>query len=484
MRPNILIFMTDQERGDVLDPTHPAITPHADQLAREGVQFRHCYTPAAHCCPSRASFMTGMYPSRHGIFNNVSTPTAINRGVNPGIEMFSEWLGEAGYRLVFTGKWHVSDIENPADRGWEELVITAPAGGQMRFTIEEWRNTPAEEPHPRRHGEIARPGWGNLQLFTTLSDNSTRGYEDHPDYPVIAAACDALPDLAAGEQPWVLYVGPLGPHDPFEVPQKFVDMYDLDDIPLPLSFGDELDDKPAIYQRMREQYWGQLSPDEVRDAIRHYWAYCSMEDAMFGQVLDALEQSGQADNTVVLRLSDHGEYCGDHGLFFKGVPAFREAYHIPAIMRMPGQVAAPGSIVDEFVTLADFAPTFAEIAGASTPDDLSGRSLMPFMRGQTPSGWRDAHYTQFNGVELYYSQRSVMTKDFKYVYNGFDNDELYDLRTDPHEMHNLANDPAYTDIKHELVRKMWRFAAQESDERLFNPYGTVAMAPWGPGDAL
>ena len=97
--------------------------------------------------------------------------------------------------------------------------------------------------------------------------------------------------------------------------------------------------------------------------------------------------------------------------------------------------------------------------------------------------WRDAIHTQFNGVELYYTQRSVTTKEYKYVYNGFDFDELYDLRTDPDELHNVAEQSEYNAVKHELVRKMWQFAAQEEDI-IFNPYGTVGLAPWGPADGL
>jgi arylsulfatase A-like enzyme len=201
-------------------------------------------------------------------------------------------------------------------------------------------------------------------------------------------------------------------------------------------------------------------------------------------VLDALHATGQADDTLVLFLSDHGDYCGAHGLYLKGVPAFREAYHVPCIARWPAGIAAPNRTVDATVTLADFAPTFMELAGIAPPPDLSGRSLVPFLRGTaTPADWPDAFYSQMNGVELYYSQRIVATAEYKYVYNGFDFDELYDLRRDPHELENLADQQEYQEIKHELVRKMWRFAARE-DDIIFNPYGTVALAPWGPADAL
>ncbi|MEM7799320.1 MAG: sulfatase-like hydrolase/transferase [Chloroflexota bacterium] len=481
--PNILIFMSDQEQAKLLDPTHPCHTPHAARLASEGITFRSAYCPAPHCCPSRATFMTGMYPSRHGVFNNVSNPAAISRGLTDGVHTFSEQLQTAGYRLAFSGKWHVTDEENPADRGWQELFTTAGKGSYMHAGLESYRSMERND-QPRQYGQIKRPGWGDIQLFDAYKSGGEKGYEDHKDYRVARAACEALPELAASDRPWVLFVGTIGPHDPFVVPQRFLDLYRIEDIPLPPNFGDAMRDKPAVYQRMRDQYWGQLSETEVKDAIRHYWAYCSMIDAMFGEVLETLEKTGQAENTLVLRTSDHGEYAGAHGLFFKGVPAFREGYHIPAIVRYPAKISAPGGSVDAFVSLADFAPTFLELAGLTPPNNLSGSSLIPFLSGITPTDWRDAHYTQLNGVELYYSQRSVQTQRHKYVYNGFDFDELYDLDKDPHELKNVAADPAYAEIKRHLVKKMWRFAAAEGDERLFNPYGTVALAPWGPGEAL
>jgi arylsulfatase A-like enzyme len=477
--------MTDQEQADVVHPDHPCITPHASRLAEEGVLFRRAYCPTAHCCPSRATFMTGLYPSRRGIYNNVSNPTAIHRALNEGVATFSEALRAGGYNLAYAGKWHVTDAEDPSDRGWEELLVSAGKGSFMHRSQEQWRQQ-AAEPEPegsRGRGQVLRPGWGHYQLYRTLPDTGPNGYEGTRDYRTVQSALEALPRLASRDAPWFLYVGPSGPHDPFFVPERFVKMYDPAKVPLPPSFADTMEDKPRIYQRMRRQFWGQLSEDEVRESIAHYWAYCTMEDAMFGEVLAALDATGQADNTLVLRLSDHGDYCAAHGLYCKGVPAFREAYHIPCIARWPRGIAAPNREVDEHITLADFAPTFMELAGAPVPSDLTGRSFTPFLRGETPSEWPDAFYSQFNGVELYYSQRIVATKEHKYVYNGFDFDELYDLRADPHEMVNLSERPELQGVKRDLVRRMWRFAGRE-DDIIFNPYATVAFAPWGPADAF
>lgn len=486
-RPNILIFMTDQQQAQVTAADHPCQTPNADRLARDGVRFTRTYAPTAHCCPARATFMTGLYPSRHGIFNNVRTRTAINTGLNPDIETFSEKLRDAGYDLTLCGKWHVSAEEDPADRGWRERAVTAAGGTFHSRSIEDWRTGPQSvdtSGGDRPEGHVQRPGWGDFVVYQTLPDGGPKGYEADNDYKVVGAAVDTLHEYGQRDEPWCLFVGPIGPHDPFNVPEKFVRMYDDVEIPLPESYRDTLEDKPRIYQRQRRQLWDQLSEDEVRESIRHYWAYCTMEDALLGEVLDALEATGQAENTLVIFMSDHGEYAGAHGLYLKGVPAFREAYHVPCIMRWPEGIANPDRTVDEFVSLADFAPTFLELADAETPSaPLTGRSLAPFLRDETPADWPDAVYSQLNGVELYYTQRAVTTKEYKYVYNGFDFDELYDLRTDPHEMTNVADDPAYAELKHELVRKMWHFAAEQEDI-IFNPYGTVALAPWGPADGL
>jgi arylsulfatase A-like enzyme len=335
-----------------------------------------------------------------------------------------------------------------------------------------------EESTSRGEGEILRPGYGSNRLYGTDS-----GRRNQHDETAVARGLEMLDSLTTMSQPWCLYVGAIAPHDPYMVAQEYLDLYDLDDVPLPISYADNLKDKPAIYRRMRDTIFGQLTQREVREAIRHFWAYCTYLDDLFGRLLGALEATGQSDNTLVLYCSDHGDYCGDHGLFAKGIPSFQGAYHVPAVMRWPAAISEPGRRVDEFVSLADFAPTFLEVAGVTDDQSFSGESLVPFLQNETPSDWRDEIHTQCNGVELYYTQRSVRTKDTKYVFNGFDWDELYDLRADPHEMRNLADDPAYESVKRDLCRRMWRFALREDDTAI-NPYITVGLAPYGPGEAF
>ncbi len=512
-RPNILIFMPDQQNGATVLPGSGCLTPNLDRFASQGVLFSHAFCPSPHCCPSRASFVSGVYPSEHGVFNNVDTDTSIHDNPYPGVRFFSEALQGAGYQLSYAGKWHVARNQFPEDRGWKDLNPKPKAyqpGGRRQASTWSTARAQMQKHEARRSGEVLRPGWGNLQLYGSYAPKGPKGYEGTADYEIIQRGIEGLQSLAGGSQPWCLMVSNGGGHDPYIVPQNFLDLYRSRGAELPPSFQDTLEDKPRIYQRMRYQYWSQLSDPEVRESITHYWAKLSMQDALFGLLLDALEKTGQAENTIVIYVSDHGDYAGAHGLWAKGVPSFRGGYHIPCIIRWPRGAVRPGRTVDAYVSTVDFAPTILEAAGVEPLTPMSGASLLPWLRAETPANWRDAVFMQLNGVELYYTQRIVMTKQHKYVYNGFDFDELYDLQQDPHEMVNLAfpdvrqsrawmeegtglrnqDDipwpplPAnLAEVRRDLVKRMWKFA-QEHKDQVFNPYLTVAMAPLGPGVEL
>ncbi|MDH7570784.1 MAG: sulfatase-like hydrolase/transferase, partial [Armatimonadota bacterium] len=360
--PNILVVMTDHQRADTALPEHPCITPNLDRLASEGLLFTNTYCPSPHCCPARATFMTGVYPSRHGVWNNICNGQRLSPGVRPDVPLFSQALRAAGYHLAFDGKWHVSVERGPADYGWEEIFVSAAKGETHGVGWDRWRQFQWPDPAaPRRPGQVHRPGWGDYYLYGTLPDDAPPSHDER----VIAHAVEAIPRLAQGGVPWFLFVGLVGPHDPYRVRRRYVERYRLEDVPLPPSYHDDLSDKPRIVQRMRRQYWSQLTEAEVRDAIRHFWAWCTYLDEQFGQVLQALEASGQADDTLVIYTADHGDYLGDHGLFMKGIPCYRGAYQVPCVMRWPNGICNPGRRVDAFVSLADMAPTFVELAGAT-----------------------------------------------------------------------------------------------------------------------
>lgn len=482
-QPNILVFMTDHQRADTLAPWGRAITPNLDRLAQDGLTFTDSYCPAPHCCPSRATFMTGLYPSRHGVWNNICNDWALSRGLNPGVRCWSEDLRDAGYRLGYAGKWHVSVEAGPADYGFSDLGRVSAVKGDVHGCSWEAYDALAAQPPPavpRQEGQLRRPGWGDVQLYRSWDKGTTR---DTHDEQVVDDGLRLLSTLAADKAPWGLFLGCTMPHDPYHVPKQYLDLYRLEDIALPPSFADEMANKPGIVRRIRRSLWGQLSEREVRETIRHYLAMCTWLDELFGEMLAALEATGQADNTLVLYCADHGDYMGDHGLFAKGIPCYRGAYHIPSVVRWPAGLRTPGRRTDAFISLADFAPTFQELAGLSPDPNVTGRSLTPFLRDEVPAGWRDEIHTQCNGVELYYTQRSVTTRDFKYVYNGFDEDELYDLRNDPDELVNQALNPDYEEWVRDGLARIWRFARKEGD-KIPNPYLTVSFAPAGPGLAF
>ena len=481
-KPNLLLVMTDHQRGDTVLPDNPCLTPNLDRLAEQGVRFTDAFCSAPHCCPSRATFWTGHYPSRHGVWNNICNTTALSTGLKPGISVWSDGMAAAGYRMVWSGKWHVSLHETPKDTCWEERHLSGyrymehgiygvdPGWELYRGVAEQG------EPVERPHGSILRPGYGPRRMYGEKDNGNDR------DERTMEIALDALQELTSDSQPWALWVGLIAPHDPYTPPQRLLDLYDPHKVQLPPSFSDELADKPQLYQRMRRQIFDQLSEEETREAIRHYLAYVTHLDERMGQLLEVLDGSRQAEDTLVVYLSDHGDYCGDHGLFAKGIPCFRGCYHIPVVARWPEGIRNPGRDEDAFVSLADFAPTFRELTGLKVAPDLAGDSLVPFFRDETPQDWRDEIHTQCNGVELYVTQRSVSTREWKYVFNGFDYDELYDLQNDPHEMKNLAADSRYDSVKHELVTRMWTYGRRHNDMAISN-YTTVALAPWGPAEA-
>jgi arylsulfatase A-like enzyme len=473
--PNVLIFMTDQQRADsVTDPK--CLTPNLDKFLNQSITFTNTFCPSPHCCPSRASFMSGLYPSQHGVWHNVNVANAISRGLNDGVRLWSEDFAEAGYDMTYSGKWHVSAVENPDDRGWKVYpdinnnYINTPEKAWEKYRLQGYKENKLRAP-----GTIIRNGWAEYSHY---------GEVDNPfnDQGVVDAALEIIHNRDKSDKPWCQFIGTLGPHDPYKVPSRFLDMYDINDIELPLSYADKLENRPNLYKRTRDVF-DQLSDDEHREAIRHYMAFCSYEDYLFGQVLDALEQNGQLDNTIIIYTSDHGDYRAEHGLWCKGLPCFQGAYKVPLVISWNKGIENPGRTVDEYIAFTDFAPTFLDAAGITVENEFAGKSLVPFFRNEKVTDWRDAVYTQSNGNEQYGIQRSVMTDKWKYVYNGFDYDELYDLEKDPDEMINVINDPKNKEVIKTMCKRMWELGYKNKDNCI-NPYIMIGFAPYGPGIAF
>ena len=222
-RPNILIFMTDQHQAATLDVGHPCLTPHADRFVSQGIRFSRAYTPTALCAPARASLMTSLYPHRHGMLNNPHVPQAIRKGLAGPFPHFSERLKESGYRMSYCGKWHVSEEKSPRDHGWEE----ADAATQRTL----WRSATGKVP-ANRGWSLNRPGYEPYLLYGAAEC----GPEEFSEHQWTRHAIGKMSELAKGPNPWCLYLGLHGPHDPYVAPAEFVKRYDPAKIPKPPSF--------------------------------------------------------------------------------------------------------------------------------------------------------------------------------------------------------------------------------------------------------
>ncbi len=488
--PNILVYMTDQQRADSVFPYNKAITPNVDNLAKDGVTFSYAYTSSPHCCPARATFFTGLYPTEHGVWNNIDVGNRYTNRVNDGVEFFPRLLKDAGYENLFSGKWHVSHCEVPLNCGFDscypELKQTARNTSQPRADDYEWHHYYQDieksekwfnskgrtEEGTRLPGQLFREGYPGYALYDVQQINFN-------DELAVSNGLAFIKERDTSKS-FFAFLSPTQPHDPYKVPQKYLDLYDVNDIELPVNFYDKLDDKPNLYKRTRERF-SQLNENEYIDSIRHYRAMCTYQDELFGRVVQQLKDSGEYDNTIIFYTSDHGDYCGEHGLFAKGLPCFEGAYHIPMIVG-GGYVKNKNQVVEDFVCLCDMAPTILDIANITTDVKMSGHSFADYLDNTktTMTPTQKAVYTQSNGNELYGIQRSVRTKKYKYVYNGFDFDELYDLEKDPFEMKNVINDKDYKHIVKDLVHKMWCFAYEHHDVCI-NPYVAVSLSPYGPG---
>lgn len=451
-KPNIIVFMTDHQRGDTIQAGSPVKTPNLDRFRKQAVNFTQAYCPAPHCCPSRATFFSGLYPTEHGVWNNVNVSNTLSRGLYEGTRLFSQDLKEAGYRLYFSGKWHVSAEEGPEDFGFETLYHPYTyQKSPRRPDTREWhwydgKNEMDTGEEERTEGRILRPGYPPYIQY---------GIDESPfdDAEVAQAAADYLAQMEDATSPFFLYVGPLGPHDPYFVPQRFLDLYPIEDIRLPDNFADSMDDKPAMYRRTQDRY-SQLTPEEHRECIRRFYAFCSYEDYLFGKVLEQVEKRGIMENTLILYVSDHGDYMGSHGLWAKGLPCFQEAYRVCA-MAGGGVVKSPGREETALLSLADWYPTFLELAGLKPHPEqhMDGVSIAPLLRGEPmperPLFWHYPHYGNQGGEPV----AAVRRGNYKLLKFFEDNHtELYDLSQDIGESFDLtAEKPALSKELEQLL---------------------------------
>ena len=417
-KTNVLFLICDDLNTDLGCYGHPQVkTPNIDRLAAQGTRFEHAYCQFPLCGPSRASFMAGLYPDQTLIHRNA----IYLREHLPNVKTMSQMFRDAGYFATRIGKiYHYNVPKNIGTSGHDDPF-------SWNYTI-----------NPRGRDVEDEPLIFSLQPGSfggTLSWLAADGTDEEQTDGIIATeTIEQLQRYAREDRAFFLAVGLFRPHTPFVAPKKYFEQYPLDSIAVPQLPEGYLDTIPEparkSVQRKKEQI--NLADDLARQAIQSYYASITFADAQVGRILDGLEASGLAENTVVVFTSDHGYHMGEHGHWQK-TTLFENAARVPLIISSPA-ARAKGEVAETPAEMVDFYPTLAELCGLTPPDTVSGVSLAAAL--DDPSAMpRESALTQYaNG----YSLRTVRYRYTEWGEDGVEGAELYDHKSDPAEMNNLA----------------------------------------------
>lgn len=437
-RPNILFIILDDYAPDWSQMLMPGRvkTPNLDRLARRGTWFRQAYCPAPACNPSRVSLLTGVEPHRSGVYLNSQpyrrSPTWIGKVTN-----LPRHFRDHGYLVAGFGKIAHHDFQEDETDSWSE--------GQFQLLVNE---------EDIDYGRFARPntvppGMPSFYQWGPLPDTWDRGNGSEMQQDTRntnrAIALVGKPQ----ERPFFCGLGLFRPHLRWYAPQRYFDLYPVDEIQAPPGLRwDDLDDLPPAARAMRRPpiFEGLVGGGYWRQAIQAYLASITYADEQVGRVLDALEQGPNSGNTIVVLISDNGWHNGEKGHYSK-YTLWEQATKVACLISVPGRT--PG-VSDEPVSLVDLYPTLLGLCGLPAPRThaLDGVDLAPLLADPSAGRGRPVLTTQGRG------NHAVRSRDYRYIRYRNGEEELYDHRTDPHEWHNLADDPVHAAIKAGLARAL------------------------------
>ncbi len=468
-KPNILFIMTDDHASHAISSYGSRInkTPNIDRIADEGVRFENCFCTNGICAPSRAVILSGKHSHLNGLRDNAQTFDGTQ-------QTFPKLLQQAGYQTVMLGKWHLKS--DPTGFHYWNIL---PGQGQYY------------NPDLIEMGERKQHSGYVTDLITDI-------------------ALDYLENKRDKEKPFMMMLHHKAPHRNWQPAPRHLTMYDNIEFPEPDTLFDDYSTRSAaaaeqemsLRDHMQIAYDLKMEPapkrlnEEQRAAweaaygpkreaferekpegddlvrwkyqryMQDYLGCIAAVDENIGRVLDYLDQSGLAENTIVVYTSDQGFYLGDHGWFDKRF-MYEESLRMPLLAKFPGKTT-PGSINNELVQNLDFAPTFLELAGVDVPKDMQGESIVGFLQNKTVSDWRESiyyHYYEFPAVHMVKRHYGVRTKQYKlmHYYHDIDAWELYDLENDPQELKNVYDNPDYTDVVKKLKAELKRLQVLYGD---------------------
>ena len=470
-RPNIVFIMTDDHAAHAISAYGSIVneTPHLDRLAREGMRFDHCYAVNAICTPSRATILTGKYSHLNGVpvFNRFD-------GSQPHV---AKLLQAAGYYTGMMGKWHLGS--DPT--GFDKWVIFPGQGAyhDPAFLVPE--------------GRVKIDGYAT----DVVTDLSIQFLKNRPK-----------------DKPFFLMSHQKAPHRAWEPNEKHKAMFANKVIPEPSTLRDDYSTRTDAIKENRQRVFDDLTrrdlklepPADMRGPARNRWlnekpteveitvggkkktlrgeelnvwkyqrymqdylACVQSVDDNVGRLLDWLEENGLRENTIVIYTSDQGFFLGDNGMYDKRF-MYEPSSKMPFIVRWPGVIKA-GSVQEALTINTDFAPTFMEAAGLEVPEEMQGRSLIPLFKGERPGDWRRSFYYRYYhdpGHHNTAAHLGVRTETHKLIHFWKkDQWEMFDLRNDPHELKNIYNDPAQTELVAELKQELYRLKREVNDDDQF-----------------
>jgi len=430
---NVLFISVDDMNNDLGCYGHPLVkSPNIDRLASKGIAFANAYCQFPLSSPSRSSLLTGLYPDRTRVFDL----TYHFRQELPDITTLPQMFMKNGYYVARVGK--MFHYGNPGDIGTNGLDDKAS-------WIE--RINPAGRDKTSLELDIINytPNRGLGSSMSFYSDKEGTDYE-HTDGKVATEAIKLLEKHK--DAPFFIAAGFYKPHCPWITPGKYFDLYDPAQMSLPEISGETQKKYPelALASTRPWPYFG-ITPSQAKECILAYYAAISFVDAQIGRLLDALDSLGLADNTIIVFWSDHGYHLGEHGLWFKQ-SCFEESANCPLIISVP-RSGSSGKICRRIVELVDIYPTLADLTGIEPPAGLNGFSLTPLLKNPAAK-WKHPAYTQVQRGNT--PGHSVRTEGWRYTEWGFGQmgTELYNEKTDPQELNNLAGDSRYADIVKEM----------------------------------
>lgn len=503
---NILLITSDQQHHDTLGVTNPRIrTPNLDRLAAEGTRFDRAYCVNPTCSPSRATLITGMYPSAHGCW-------AIGVKLPEDVPTVGDLFQQHGYESILVGKAHFQPLKSePGSESIECQPILRDLdfwrdfhGPWYGFNHVETARMHANESHAGQHyalwlEEKGLANWRDyFQPWPPDPNDKYRGpyyqrdrlvwdlpEELHHTHWVGERTVANIERCAAAGKPFFLWASFFDPHPAYVIPEPWASMYDPDDMQPGTHVEGEFDAMPPQYAKTRETnpdfsayrepsgqglhgFHSHLHGDaEFRRSLATYYGMVSLIDLEVGRILESLDRLGLAENTLVVFTTDHGHFLGQHGLIAKGAFHYDDLLRIPMLVRAPGHAdAAAGRVSSALQSQVDFPQTFLAAAGIATPGIMQGVNQLDVWQGKAERA-RDWALVENRHNPTTVHLRTLVTDRYKLtVYRDADYGELFDLADDPGEHRNRWDDPAYREVKAGLLLKFVQAEIQRESTRM------------------